>query len=117
MTAAAFLVPSAMLFFVCAGLAEIGLFLSTSPINIIMLRTVPAFMRASAMAVAIFSIHLFGDLWSPSLLGLMMDYLPIVAAMMALPALFAIAALVWWPRKHESQGGEAGNLPPARAIS
>ena len=101
MTAAAFLVPSATLFFVCAGVAEIGLFLSTSPINIIMLRTVPAFMRASAMAVGIFSIHLFGDLWSPSLLGLMMDYLPIVAAMMALPALFAIAGALWWPRKHE----------------
>ncbi len=101
MTAAAFLVPSASLFFVCAGVAEIGLFLSTSPINIIMLRTVPAFMRATAMAVAIFSIHLFGDLWSPSLLGLMMDYLPIVAAMMALPALFAIATALWWPRKHE----------------
>ena len=114
MTAAAFLVPSALLFFVCAGIAEVGLFLSTSPINIIMLRTVPAFMRASAMAVAIFSIHLFGDLWSPSLLGLMMDYLPIVAAMMALPALFGIAALVWWPRKHEGEAGSAGNLPAAR---
>jgi hypothetical protein len=113
MTAAAFLVPSALLFFVCAGVAEVGLFLSTSPINIIMLRTVPPFMRASAMAVAIFSIHLFGDLWSPSLLGLMMDYLPIVAAMMALPVLFAIATMVWWPRKHEGEAGAAGNLPPA----
>ncbi len=102
MTAAAFLVPSSSLFFLCAGIAEIGLFLSTSPINIIMLRTVPTFMRASAMAVAIFSIHLFGDLWSPSLLGLMMDYLPIVAAMMALPALFAVATMLWWPRKREA---------------
>ncbi len=116
MTAAAFIVPNAWLFFVCAGIAEVGLFLSTSPINVIMLRTVPAFMRASAMAVAIFSIHLMGDLWSPSLLGLMMDYLPIVAAMMALPALFAIAALVWWPRKHEGEAGAAGDLPPARVL-
>ncbi|MBA3454558.1 MAG: MFS transporter [Deltaproteobacteria bacterium] len=114
LTAAAFLVPKAWMFFVCAGIAEVGLFLSTSPINVIMLRAVPAYMRASAMAVAIFSIHLFGDLWSPSLLGLMMDYAPIVIAMMALPMLFAIAGALWWPRKHEGEAGEAGNLPPAR---
>jgi len=112
LTALAFLVPNAWMFFVCAGIAEIGLFLSTSPINVIMLRTVPAFMRASAMAIAIFSIHLMGDLWSPSLLGLFMDYLPMVAAMMALPALFAIATAVWWPRPGES-GPDAEPVKPS----
>jgi MFS family permease len=103
LTAIAFLVPNAWMFFLCAGIAEVGLFLSTSPINVIMLRTVPMFMRASAMAVGIFSIHLLGDLWSPSLLGLLLDYLPIKIAMMALPFGFAIATAVWWPRKHEGQ--------------
>ena len=116
LTAAAFLVPNAWMFFVCAGIAEIGLFLSTSPINVIMLRTVPGFMRASAMAVGIFSIHLFGDLWSPSLLGLLMDYLPLALAMMALPTMFAVATALWWPRKHEGEAGEAGTLPPARVT-
>jgi len=116
LTAAAFLVPNAWMFFVCAGIAEIGLFLSTSPINVIMLRTVPGFMRASAMAVGIFSIHLFGDLWSPSLLGLLMDYLPLALAMMALPTMFAVATALWWPRKHEGEAGAAGTLPPARVT-
>ncbi len=102
LAAAAFLAPSAWMFFVLAGLAEIGLFMSTAPINAILLRTAPAHMRASAMAVGIFAIHLFGDLWSPSLVGLFLDYLIVAAAMMALPLGFAIATAVWWPRAHEA---------------
>ena len=102
LTACAFLVPSAWMFFTIAGCAEVGLFLSTAPINAIMLRTAPVFMRASAMAAAIFAIHLFGDLWSPSLVGLFLDHLPITLAMMALPLGFAIATLVWWPRPREA---------------
>lgn len=106
-TVAAFLAPSAATFFALGGIAEIGLFLSAAPINAIMLRTAPAYMRASAMAVGIFAIHLFGDLWSPSLLGLLLDHLELVVAMMALPAGFAIAAVVWWPRRREAEADAA----------
>jgi hypothetical protein len=81
--------------------------MSAAPINAIMLRTAPAHLRASAMAVGIFAIHLFGDLWSPSLLGLLLDHLELIPAMMALPACFAIAAVVWWPRRREA-GASAG---------
>jgi MFS family permease len=102
MAAAAFLVPNYWMFFALAFIAEVGLFMSTAPINAILLRTAPAVMRASAMAVAIFAIHLFGDLWSPSLVGLFLDHLPLALAMMALPFGFAIATLVWWPRKSEA---------------
>jgi hypothetical protein len=76
--------------------------MSTAPINAILLRTAPAALRASAMAVAIFAIHLFGDLGSPSLVGLFLDHLPLVLAMMSLPLGFAIATYVWWPREHEA---------------
>ena len=103
MAAAAFLVPTYWMFFALAFIAEVGLFMSTAPINAILLRTAPAVMRASAMAVAIFAIHLFGDLWSPSLVGLFLDNLPLALAMMALPLGFAIATFVWWPRKREAQ--------------
>lgn len=99
---AAFAMRAPEPFFVLAGLCEIGLFLSTAPINAILLRTAPAHLRASAMAVAIFAIHLFGDLWSPTLVGGLKDHLPIVAAMMALPLGFAIATFVWWPRPREA---------------
>jgi MFS family permease len=103
LSAAAFFAPSAWMFFALAGIAEIGLFMSTAPINAILLRTAPAALRASSMAIAIFAIHLFGDLWSPSLVGFFLDVMPIALAMMALPAGFAIATYVWWPRKREAE--------------
>jgi MFS family permease len=99
---AAFLMPTPLMFFACAFLAEIGLFLSTSPVNAIGLRAVPPELRASSMAAMIFAIHLFGDLWSPSLLGLLKDFLEPTVAMMALPITFAVSAFVWWPRKSEA---------------
>lgn len=118
LSAIAFFAPTPWLFFALAGIAEVGLFLSTAPINAILLRTAPVYLRASAMAVAIFAIHLFGDLWSPSLVGLFLDYLLPAAAMMALPLGFAIAWLVWWPRKAEAAAGpeeqeQANHAEPA----
>jgi MFS family permease len=104
LAAIALVMPSPWLFFAIVGFAEIGLFMSTAPINAIMLRTAPAFLRASAMAVGIFSIHLFGDLWSPLIVGTLLDYLIPILAMMALPVGFAIATAVWWPRAHEANG-------------
>jgi hypothetical protein len=63
------------------------------------LRAVPPERRASAMAASIFAIHLFGDLWSSAALGLLQDALEIRLAMMALPITFAVAAVIWWPRR------------------
>ncbi len=100
---AAFLMPVPVAFFAFAFLAEIGLFMSTSPVNAIGLRAVPPELRASAMAAMIFAIHLFGDLWSPTLLGLMRKLLDPTIAMMSLPITFAIAAYLWWPRKREAE--------------
>lgn len=102
-TAAAFLSPQPIVFFAFVFLAETGLFLSTAPINTIMMRTVPTYLRASAMAMGIFAIHLFGDLWSPSALGGLMDVLPITVAMMLLPLTFAVATALWWPRAREAE--------------
>ncbi len=103
--AAAFVAPSQLLFFTFAGIAEIGLFMSTAPINAIMLRTAPAYLRASAMAVGIFTIHLLGDLWTPTVLGVLLDHVAPTFAMMLLPLGFAIATYVWWPRPREAAVG------------
>ena len=102
LTFAAFAMPTPLLFFSCAFFAEIGLFLSTSPVNAIGLRAVPPELRASAMAAMIFAIHLFGDLWSPSVLGLLNDILISGVAMMAVPLVFAYSAYLWWPREREA---------------
>jgi hypothetical protein len=51
------------------------------------------------MALAIFAIHVLGDLWSPPFVGLVADHAPIAWAMMAVAAAIALAA--WWWRTHD----------------
>ncbi len=102
LAAAAFLMPIPAAFFAAAFVAEIGLFLSTSPVNAIGLRAVPPELRASAMAAMIFAIHLFGDLWSPYVLGMLLDHVVATIAMMVLPVTFALSAFLWWPRRSEA---------------
>jgi MFS family permease len=95
----AFLSPGPTVFFVLVFLAIVFLFLNTSPINAVILQAVPTELRASAMALSIFSIHVFGDLWSPPLVGFLADHLPIELAMMTLPFAIAVSAWIWWPRR------------------
>ena len=94
-----FLSPSPTLFFALVFVAIAFLFLNTSPINAVVLQAVPTELRASAMALSIFSIHIFGDLWSPPLVGFLADHLPIQLAMMTLPFAIGLSAFVWWPRR------------------
>jgi MFS family permease len=101
--AACFFMTSPIGFFALAFACELGLFLSTSPVNAVGLRAVPPELRASAMAAMIFAVHLLGDLWSPPALGVLQDILPSVVAMMALPLAFALSAYLWWPRAREAQ--------------
>lgn len=93
-----FVAPSANVFFVFAFFAILFLFLNTSPINAVLLQSVPPELRASAMALSIFSIHVLGDLWSPPLVGLLSDHLPIQIAMMTLPLAIGASGWLWWPR-------------------
>jgi MFS family permease len=92
----AILAPSATAFFALVFPCQVALFLSSGPVNVATLRSVPAGLRASAMALSIFAIHAFGDLWSPMLIGLAGDHMPMAWAMLAGPLVFAIAAFIWW---------------------
>ncbi|HET9624479.1 MAG TPA: MFS transporter [Kofleriaceae bacterium] len=102
-TVACFVMPSAPGFFALAFVAELGLFLSTSPISAACMHSVPEERRASGVAASIFAIHLLGDLWSTAVLGLLQDVLPVLLAMMALPLTFAATAVIWWPRRREAE--------------
>jgi MFS family permease len=117
-SALGFFVPGASAFFVISFFVQVCLFSTTSPVNAAFLRSVPPERRASAMAASIFSIHLFGDLWSAALLGLLLDNLPLKVAMLALPLTFAWASFIWRPRAHEAAGtsarGDIADLPEAR---
>jgi MFS transporter, Spinster family, sphingosine-1-phosphate transporter len=103
----------------CLATAMFLLFLPTGPINTLILESVPVALRASGMALSIFVIHLFGDMWSPELVGHVSDVLrdqfaaaqsgtlsPDAAlalakahglkrAVLMLPAALVVAALLW----------------------
>src|SRR5689334_5561849 len=83
-------------FFAAIAAAEFAIFLSTSPINAVILASVPTELRASAMAASIFAIHLLGDMISPPLIGTISDASTLRAAMAVLPIALAVATLVWW---------------------
>jgi MFS family permease len=94
--AAAFLARTPTEFYAGIFVSELLLFASTSPINVVLLRSVPPAVRASAMALSIFAIHLLGDLWSPPLVGLLADHIPIALAAQLLPLAVVVAAIAWW---------------------
>jgi hypothetical protein len=87
---------SAFGFFLAIAAAEFAIFLSTSPINAVILGSVPTELRASAMAASIFAIHLLGDMISPPLIGTISDASSLQSALFVLPIALAAATLVWW---------------------
>lgn len=96
LAAAAIGAPTSLLFFVVVLPCEIALFIPGGPFNVAILRSVPAELRASAMALSIFGSHLLGDLWSPPLIGVVADHAPMAWAMLLCPVMYGLAALVWW---------------------
>jgi len=99
-------VPAAFLSFTLAdpAMAKLALaasmfllFLSTGPVNTLILETVPVAMRASAVAMSIFAIHMFGDLWSPKVVGYLSDKWGDLqrAVLWVLPGALVISAAFW----------------------
>jgi MFS family permease len=97
--AAAVLAPRASLFCAFFFVCEVAVFLSTSPINAAILESVPPEIRASAMALSIFGIHLLGDLWSPPAVGALADISSMRVAILLLPLAILLSAVVWWPNR------------------
>src|SRR5882757_8592522 len=93
---ACLLAGSPLGFFVAIAGAEFAIFLSTSPINVVILQGVPVELRASAMALSIFAIHLFGDLISPPLIGKLSDTWSLGKAMFVLPMALVLGTIAWW---------------------
>jgi predicted MFS family arabinose efflux permease len=73
------------------------LFLCTGPVNTLILETVPVNLRSSAMALSIFMIHLFGDMWSPEIVGRLTDSMNqnLQKATLILPGVLLINAFLW----------------------
>lgn len=103
----ALLIPSSTSFLVALGVTEVVIFASVSPTNAAILTSVPASVRANAMAASIFAIHLLGDLLSPNVIGAVSDAMGdtheackgcpgLQLAMYLLPLALAASAFFWW---------------------
>jgi 1-acyl-sn-glycerol-3-phosphate acyltransferase len=93
----AFLVPDPKVSMILLGTSMFLLFLSTGPVNTLIIESVPVNLRASAMAMSIFMIHLFGDMWSPEIVGRLADaWSDLNSAVMILPGVLLLCSLVWF---------------------
>lgn len=92
----AFLSADPLVSRVCLAAAMFLLFLCTGPVNTVMIESVPVNLRSSAMALSIFMIHLFGDLWSPEIVGRLADrWHDLQKAILILPTALALGGLLW----------------------
>ncbi len=97
----AILFPSAPGFLVALAVAQVAIFTSTSPTNAAVLGAVPATLRANAMALSIFAIHLLGDIVSPPLIGRISDAngggaRGLQLGMLTLPVALALSSVAWF---------------------
>ncbi len=80
----------------CMALAMLLLFFSTGPVNTVIIESVPPNLRASAMAMSIFLIHAFGDLWSPLIVGKISDhYGSLHKGLDILPYALLVGGILW----------------------
>ncbi len=87
--------------------AELCLFASTGPVNSAIVNVVSPHMRATAVALSIFTIHILGDVPSPSLVGLISDARSLGQAMLIIPAAVLGGGLIWTYAAWRGQGSRA----------
>lgn len=75
--------------------AELCLFASTGPINSAIVNLVSPHMRATAVALSIFAIHVLGDVPSPSLVGAISDARSLDTAVLIIPVAVFVGGAIW----------------------
>lgn len=93
----ALMIGNATLSLVGLGASMFFLFLPTGPIVSEMFEIVPVHLRASAMAMCTFVIHLFGDFGSPTVVGNLSTHYgdDIQKGVLILPAVLLVGAALW----------------------
>jgi predicted MFS family arabinose efflux permease len=74
--------------------AEFFLLINTAPLNAALVNSVSAGIRATAIAVNLFTIHLLGDAFSPTLIGYISDRSNLRIAFLAASAAVALSAVI-----------------------
>src|SRR5260370_1150538 len=75
--------------------AELCLFASTGPITSAIVTLVSPHMRATAVALSIFAIHVLGDVPSPSLVGAISDARSLDQAVLIIPVAVLVGGAIW----------------------
>ncbi len=98
-------------------LTEFLLFLNMAPLNAAIVNSVGAHIRATAIAVNLFTIHLLGDAFSPTLVGYISDRTSLETGFMAAVAAVAIASGILYYGKRYAPDIRIGERQPAGAPS
>jgi len=75
--------------------AELLLFMSTGPVNTIIVNLAAPWERASAVALSVLMIHLLGDVPSPTLIGALSDASSLGTAVLIVPIAVALTGVLW----------------------
>lgn len=90
-----FAVNAPSIFWPAIAVSELLLFASTGPINATFINIVSPAIRATAMAVQIFFIHLLGDVPSPVLIGALSDASSLARAVLIVPVAVLLCGFLW----------------------
>ena len=103
--------PDTTMYLVTLFAAELLIFTCTAPINTKLIAMVPPGMRAAAMALCIFTIHLLGDVPSPTLIGWISDRSSIQQGVLVIPAAVVVSGAIWM-----LAALRGGRLPTTEAV-
>lgn len=112
-------VPNPALYWTAVVVAEFLMFASTGPVNTAIVNEVPPEMRATAVALSIFAIHMFGDVPAPTLVGVMSDRSSLGEAVLILPVAALLGGVIWVLAARRGAGEDrpqAAQGPPKSAA-
>ncbi|HEY2591621.1 MAG TPA: MFS transporter, partial [Steroidobacteraceae bacterium] len=87
--------------------AELLLFMSTGPVNSIIVNLAAPWERASAVALSVLVIHLLGDVASPPLIGALSDASSLATAVLIVPAAIAVSGALWLAAGRAARGAKS----------
>ena len=87
--------------------AEFLMFASTGPVNSAIVNEVSPEMRATAVALSIFAIHILGDVPAPTLVGLISDKSSLGRAVLILPFAALAGGIIWMVAARRGERADA----------
>lgn len=108
---ALYVVQAPLAIVACVLVAQLFLWAYNAPVNALLVNSVEPGLRARAFGLSILCIHLFGDVLSPPLIGLVSDATgSLPRALLMVPVTVALGGVVWlwgWRTLPEASPGKA----------